>query len=108
MPALASLADQGLEALQQRDHARLAALMDDNFRLRRQLFGDAALAASLPLVETAQSVGAAAKLTGSGGAVVALCMGGESQVGRLRQACRQRGLECVEVEPGPVHHIAGG
>lgn len=107
MQQLAALAEAGHQALLNADTRRLAQLMNDNFRLRRQLYGDVVVGSdSLAMVEAAASVGAAAKLTGSGGAVVALCPDGESQAERLREACRQRGLECVAVEVGPVLHVA--
>ena len=45
-------------ALQARDHAALAALMDRNFDLRRQMFGDAALGAlNLRMVLAARALG---------------------------------------------------
>jgi glucuronokinase len=44
------------------------------------MFGDAALGdTNLAMIATARSVGAAAKFTGSGGAIVALCPQGEQQ-----------------------------
>lgn len=108
MSRIADLAVQGRDALLQPDWRRLAALMSQNFRLRRQLYGDAVVgAASLAMAELADSVGAAAKLTGSGGAVVALCPEGEAQAGALREACRQRGLCCLPVEVGPQLHDPG-
>jgi glucuronokinase len=49
------------------------------------MFGDAALGAlNLDMVATARSVGAAAKFTGSGGAIVALCTQGGQQEARLK------------------------
>ena len=40
----------------------------------RRLFGDAALGAvNLEMIDTARAVGAAAKFTGSGGAIIVLC-----------------------------------
>lgn len=81
--------------------------MRGNLRLRRHLYGDAVVGAdSLEMAEVAASVGAAAKLTGSGGAVVALCPEGDAQAAALREACRQRGLECVAVQVGPQLHAA--
>jgi len=108
MGQVAALAAQGRQALERRDYRQLAELMSQNFRLRRQLYGDAAVgAASLAMVEAAGSVGAAAKLTGSGGAVVALCPDGKEQAERLRAVCRQRDLECVPVDVGPALHDPG-
>ena len=49
------------------------------------MFGDAALGAlNLKMIEVARSVGAAAKFTGSGGAIVALCSQGEEQEQQLQ------------------------
>ena len=108
MRQVAALAQQGRQALeQQRDSRQLAQLMRENFRLRREIFGAAVVgAASLAMVQAAASVGAAAKLTGSGGAVVALCPDGERQAARLREACHHAGFECVAVQVGPVLYTA--
>ena len=110
MRQLAALAEQGRQALASADAHQLAWLMRDNLRLRRELYGDAVVgAASLAMVEAAASVGAAAKLAGSGGAVVALCPEGEAQAARLRRACAKRGWQCVAVEVGPsLHQAASG
>lgn len=62
------------------------------------MFGDEVLGATnLRMVEVARSVGAAAKFTGSGGAVVVLCLGGEEQVVRLREGCEKEGFVLEEV-----------
>lgn len=51
----------------------------------RELFGDAVLGATnLAMIETARSVGAAAKFTGSGGAIITYCPGGQQQVAALK------------------------
>lgn len=52
------------------------------------MFGDDVLGSmNISMVEVARSVGAAAKFTGSGGAVIAFCPDGPSQVKRLEEAC---------------------
>ncbi len=52
---------------------------------RRDMFGDAALGAlNLKMVATARAAGAAAKFTGSGGAIVAFCPLGERQEAALK------------------------
>ena len=68
MQRFAGLAEAGRTALLAGDHARLAALIDANFDLRRAIF-------RLPdwqieMVERARAVGASAKFAGSGGAIV--------------------------------------
>lgn len=51
----------------------------------RQMFEDAALGeTNLSMITTARSVGAAAKFTGSGGAIVALCPKGQKQEQQLQ------------------------
>lgn len=106
MQQIAALAAAGRAALEGRDWRQLAALMSRNFQLRRQLYGDAVGAQNLAMVAAAESAGAAAKLTGSGGAVVALCPEGEAQAERLRAACAAAGFECKPVQVGPALHRA--
>jgi len=106
MNELKELPLKGIDALWHGKKEYLASLMKTNFQLRRQLFGDDMVGeANFRMVGVASSVGAAAKLTGSGGAIVALCFEGEEQVSRLKTACLEAGLECMEVELGPRHHI---
>ena len=62
-------ADAGLEALLAGRASELANLIDMNFDLRQELFGDAMLGDTLRLVELARSLGSSAKQTGSGGAI---------------------------------------
>lgn len=108
MAQVAGCAEQGRTALQQGDAAAVAQLMDKNFDLRRQMFGDAALGeTNLAMIATARGVGAAAKFTGSGGAIVALCLQGQEQEQRLRDACAAAGYQCVLAEVAPALHWAG-
>jgi glucuronokinase len=68
MTKLRGLVDQGVEALRTGDHEGFADLVDENFRLRC-----AVTLVSRPdqaMVSIARDLGAAAKLCGSGGAVV--------------------------------------
>lgn len=102
MGSLAELALRGRAALEAGDLGELASLMNQNFALRRQLFGDEALGATnLEMVAVAVSVGAAAKLSGSGGAVVALCPEGPRQERLLAEACERAGFACERVEVAP-------
>lgn len=104
MEEVASLAEKGRVALQQHDTAALARLMDRNFDLRRRMFGNEALGAvNVQMVEVARSVGAAAKFTGSGGAVVAFCPEGPAQVSRLQAACSAAGFSLVPASIAPSH-----
>ena len=72
------------------------------------MFEEAALGElNVKMVEVAQSVGAAAKFTGSGGAVVAFCPDGPSQVKLLEAACRKAGfiVEPVQVKPSCLSDV---
>eukprot|EP00887_Chlorella_sp_A99_P005428 scaffold1.g5428.t1 len=96
MAQIAALADEGRSALERGDARQLAALMSANFALRRRVFGDAAVgAASIRIAEVAASVGAAAKLTGSGGALLALCPDSGGQAAALAAACAAAGRQQV-------------
>ncbi len=68
---IADLAREGRDALMSGDRERLKELMNRNFDLRRRIMpiddGD------LLLIERARALGASAKLTGSGGAVIGIC-----------------------------------
>ena len=44
---------------------------------------------------------AAAKFTGSGGAIVVLCLEGSAQAQQLQKLCSQEGFVMVKVEVGP-------
>ncbi|KAD3641120.1 hypothetical protein R6Q59_003748 [Mikania micrantha] len=102
MEKVANLALEGKKALLEKDYSKLAILMNQNFDLRRQMFGDAALGAlNIEMVEVARRVGAASKFTGSGGAVVAFCPDGPSQVELLNDACKKAGLSIVPVKVVP-------
>ncbi|GAQ91706.1 GHMP kinase family protein [Klebsormidium nitens] len=102
MEEVASIAEEGREALEKGDHKAIAELMNRNFDLRRQMFGDEALGAmNIDMVMTARSVGAAAKFTGSGGAVVAFCPQGSDQVKRLSEACDKKGFTMAPIQVAP-------
>ncbi|XP_076922024.1 glucuronokinase 1-like [Bidens hawaiensis] len=102
MEEVANLAFEGKTALLEKDYAKLATLMNQNFDLRRRMFGDAALGSlNIEMVEVARRVGAAAKFTGSGGAVVALCPDGPSQVEALTDGCKKAGFTLVPVKVVP-------
>ena len=69
--SLRELSDEAPQ--QQLDVPRLGSLMNANFGLRRELYGDATLGAiNLRMIELAKELGFAAKFTGSGGAIVLL------------------------------------
>lgn len=70
--------------------------------LYRSMFGDEALGGlNIKMVEVARKVGAASKFTGSGGAVVAFCPEGISQVKLLQDECQKEGFVIQPIEPFP-------
>lgn len=73
MERFASLAAEGWEALRERDVKRLGDLMDANFGLRLELYGEQAIGEqTMRLVRVAREHGCPAKLPGSGGAAIGL------------------------------------
>ncbi|KAJ4957300.1 hypothetical protein NE237_014083 [Protea cynaroides] len=100
MREVANIALKGRAAILEKDYTRLAELMNSNFDLRRQMFGDDALGSmNIEMVKVARSVGAASKFTGSGGALIAFCPDGPSQVKLLEDACQKAG---IVVQPAVV------
>ncbi|KAL5719850.1 glucuronokinase [Ranunculus cassubicifolius] len=99
MNEVADLPLEGRTALEEKDYAKFAKLMNRNFDIRRLMFGDDALGSmNLEMVEVARKVGAASKFTGSGGAVVVYCPEGPSQVELLEEACKNAGFIIQPVE----------
>ena len=71
MKRFAELAEQGREAIRQRDPLRMNELINANFDLRQSIANLHQL--HVEMVSSARSVGASAKYCGSGGAIVGLC-----------------------------------
>lgn len=93
MRQFASFAEAGWKALLDRDTARLGELMDANFALRRELYGDEVLGKqTLRLVEIAHEHGCPAKLPGSGGAVVGLAPEDDAAWNGLAAAYKAEGF----------------
>ncbi|EGD74001.1 hypothetical protein PTSG_05698 [Salpingoeca rosetta] len=79
MQQFAAFTDAARAAILSGQHNTLADLMDKNFDLRRQLYGDECLGeANLKMVAIARKHNSAVKFPGSGGAVVGLCRNSES------------------------------
>ncbi len=70
MTHFAEIAAAGRVALQQRDTARLAQLIDENFDTRRSIYNLPSW--QIEMVETARRSGASAKFAGSGGAIIGI------------------------------------
>jgi glucuronokinase len=93
MGRFADLAAQARAALLARDNARLGALMDANFDLRRTIYDLPAW--QIEMVETARACGASAKFAGSGGAIVGL-YGDEARLEALRGRLGEIGTRVVK------------
>lgn len=99
MKQFADYAREAVEALEARDVARFATLMDANFDLRRRIYGDDVLGAhNLEMVQIARDHGMPAKFTGSGGAITGVIMD-ESKTPDLEQAFRAAGYDFRRVTP---------
>ncbi|CAM8995399.1 unnamed protein product [Rhodiola kirilowii] len=108
MEEVANIALQGRTALLEKNYSKLANLMNRNFDLRRSMFGEEALGElNIKMVEVARKIGAASKFTGSGGAVVAFCPEGPSQVKLLKDECEKAGfiVQPVQVAPSRLNEI---
>ncbi len=80
---IAALAPAGRKALLEGRHEQFASLMNENFDLRRSIMRIDER--DLAMVETARALGASAKLTGSGGAII-----GVVKEDRIKQRIAQR------------------
>jgi len=99
MRQFASLTDESKEALLAGDHELLGQLMDCNFDLRRELYGDEYIGErNLEMVELARSLGLSAKFSGSGGAIIGICDSAE-KFHRAEAAFREREFSFVELLP---------
>lgn len=95
MQELRELADAGVEALEAGDADAFRALIDRNFDMRSSFFPISE--ADRRMVAIARSMGAAAKLSGSGGAVVGLPREA-SEMQRLRELYEAEGFRMVRPE----------
>ncbi len=78
MQLLASLADQCVTCLKERNYVELAKLIELNFMTRRRLYSDEVVGKkNIELFNVAKSKNLSAKFTGSGGAFVCIRNDGE-------------------------------
>jgi glucuronokinase len=99
MKGFAAITDAGRLALLERDHVKLATLMNQNFDLRRNIFGDTVIGAeNLDMVRIARENGAPAKFSGSGGAIVGM-IHDDAHEKSLHDAYTRAGYSFVRVEP---------
>jgi glucuronokinase len=101
MKTWAAYTDQARAALERRDYATLGRLMNQNFDLRRKIFGDPVLGEkNLRMIEIGRRHGAPTKFSGSGGAVIGLYESAE-HLEELRQAYTREGFQFCRLLAGP-------
>lgn len=99
MKKFAQYTDLGSEALKAGDIQAFGELMNRNFELRRQLYGEEAIGEeNLQMIELARSFGLPAKFPGSGGAIVGIYED-QAQINKAQQAFEERGYGFAIVEP---------
>lgn len=104
MKALGQLANDAKECLINGDMTTLASLMNRNFQLRRELYGDEVVGKKNILVaKLANKLGFACKFTGSGGAFVCLRMNGEGWLSsdeelKVKEEFEKEGFQFIRIE----------
>ncbi len=108
--------DEARRALEEQNWTLLAGLMDLNFDLRREVYGDEYIGSqNLHMVQTARRLGLPAKFAGSGGAVVGLCED-ESHFKTAKHTFEEQGYHFTrlcpatyddQTEPDTVAHANG-
>lgn len=99
MRQFAEFAEQGRAAIERGDVSLLGELMNRNFDLRRELYGDEVIGAqNLEMVELARGFGLPAKFTGSGGAITGVLTSG-ADVGAISEAFESRGYRFLVATP---------
>ena len=99
MRQFAEFAEEGRAAIERGDVVALGELMDRNFDLRRELYGDEVIGEqNLEMVEIARGFGLPAKFTGSGGAITGV-LAGDEDLSSIREAFEARGYRFLVVTP---------
>ncbi len=93
----ASLTDRVRDALDAKRFADIAPLLNRNFDLRCEVCGEAVSPKNRRMVELARSVGASAKFTGSGGAIIGTYED-EAMFEKLRAILRQEKIDILKPE----------
>jgi mevalonate kinase len=104
MIALGQLADRAKECLISGDTSTLGILMNQNFQLRRELYGDDVVGRkNIAVAGLANELGFACKFSGSGGAFVCLSKDGTGWLSteeeqRISAEFKKEGFEFVRIE----------
>lgn len=98
MQTFADFTEKAREALNSKDHKTLAELMNQNFDLRRKIFGGKAIGERyLQMIELARECGCCAKFSGSGGAVIGMYESPE-QYTQLEKTFKENGYRLLKIE----------
>lgn len=104
MEQLGKLADLAVTYLEEKNYKELAILMDKNFALRREMYGDEVVGEkNIRIAGLAKTFGLSSKFTGSGGAFVCLRRSGEgwfteSEEDDIKEQFLIHGFKFVRVE----------
>lgn len=99
MKEFANLTDQAKKAIESGNITQLMELMNNNFNLRKKIYGKAALGRkNLMMIRIARSHGAACKFPGSGGAIVGMCPNKETRK-KMREDLEINGCVVVDIIP---------
>jgi glucuronokinase len=99
MTEWASLAEEVRKSLENGDNNKLPELLNRNFDLRRSIIRISE--ENIEMVETARSVGASAKFTGSGGAIIGIYTD-DGMFDKLKKTLGKKGIEVIK--PIIVNH----
>ena len=95
MKEWAELTTRVKQALEKREYEAIPALLDRNFDLRCEVCAGAVSTKNRNMVELARSVGASAKFTGSGGAIIGTYRD-NVMFKRLTQLLKEHGIEVIK------------
>jgi len=98
MKTWASYAEQGRQAILNRDHTALARLIDADFDLRAKLYRISK--GNLEMIEAARRTGASANFAGSGGAIIGTYTG-DAMYRSLEKEMRAIGVGLIRPEVAP-------
>jgi len=98
MKRFARLTDQAKASLEKGDIERLGKLMNENFDLRRRIYGDRVIGSdNLRMIELVRAEGAPAKFTGSGGAIIGV-VENRAQFQSISRRARAEGFKVVKIK----------
>ncbi len=95
MKGFADLTDRFRQAFETGDYEEIDSVINANFELRRSIME--LNPEHIALIEEARSVGASAKFTGSGGAIIGTCHD-EAMFAHLVEVLGRRGVEVIKPE----------